>query len=92
MTDATRRTFLATAGAGAMAGVAALALPRSASAAETVTMPEDAEGSMAAYVHDLAKGEVTLMVEGHEVVVTDKQLAARLARAFARAFARAGGH
>ncbi len=40
---------------------------------------------MAAYIHDVNKGEVALMVEGREVIVTDKQLVARLARAFARA-------
>jgi hypothetical protein len=66
-----------------------MAVPATASAAtpvsEDVTVPVGAEGSMAAYIHDVTKGEVALMIEGREVIVTDKQLVARLARAFARA-------
>lgn len=75
------------AGVGTAAGVAVFVAPGAAAAApsEDVTVPEGAEGAMAAYIHDLTKGEVALMVEGHEVIVTDKQLVARLARAFARA-------
>jgi hypothetical protein len=74
------------AGLGAAAGVAAAVAPgASASAAEDTTLPAGAEGAMAAYIHDLHKGEVALMVEGNEVIVTDKVLVARLARAFARA-------
>ena len=74
------------AGVGAAAGVTAMALPvQAAAGAESVTLPDDAEGAMAAYIHDVTKGEVALMIEGREVVVTDKQLVARLARAFARA-------
>lgn len=75
------------AGLGTVAGVAAVAAP-SALAATThddLSMPAGAEGAMAAYIHDLTTGEVALMVEGRQVVVTDKQLVARLARAFARA-------
>jgi hypothetical protein len=74
------------AGVGAAAGVSAMALPAQATAApENVTLPDDAEGAMAAYIHDVTKGEVALMIEGHEIVVTDKQLVARLARAFSKA-------
>jgi hypothetical protein len=40
---------------------------------------------MAAYVRDVRSGEVALMIEGREVVITDKRLVARLARAFERA-------
>ncbi len=40
---------------------------------------------MAAYVSDVHRGEVTLMVADHEVCVTDKELAARLATAFHKA-------
>jgi hypothetical protein len=87
MSESTRRGFLALAGAGAVAGAAVVAAPSAGaeSKPDEVTMPPDADGAMAAYIHDLKKGEVALMVEGHEVVVTDKQLVARLARAFARA-------
>ena len=42
-------------------------------------------GALAAVIHDVQKGEVALMVEGHQVVVTDKQLVARIANAFANA-------
>jgi hypothetical protein len=90
MSDASRRNFLAVAGIGTVAGVAAVAIPAATAsaatpAAEELTVPAGAEGSMAAYIHDVHKGEVALMVEGREVIVTDKQLVARLTRAFARA-------
>ncbi|MEP6598635.1 MAG: hypothetical protein ABJB98_04215 [Actinomycetota bacterium] len=85
MSDATRRSFLTIAGAGTAAGVAVMVAPGAAARTENVTVPSDAEGAMAAYIHDVTKGEVALMVEGREVIVTDKQLVARLARAFARA-------
>jgi hypothetical protein len=87
MNDATRRGFLAAAGVGTAAGVAVVVAPGATAKppSEDLTMPPGAEGAMAAYIHDLSKGEVALMVEGREVIVTDKQLVARLARAFARA-------
>jgi hypothetical protein len=87
MNDATRRGFLAIAGVGTAAGMAVAVAPgvTASPAREDVSLPPGAEGAMAAYIHDLKKGEVALMVEGHEVIVTDKQLVARLARAFARA-------
>jgi photosystem II stability/assembly factor-like uncharacterized protein len=87
MNDATRRKFLTMAGVGTAAGVAAMAAPGTAAAAssEDVALPADAEGAMVAYIHDVKKGEVALMVEGREVIVTDKRLVARLARAFAKA-------
>jgi hypothetical protein len=84
MSDSSRRTFLTTAGLTAAAGVAAVAAP-SAVAAEDESIPANAHGAMAAYIHDVRKGEVALMIEGREVVVTDKRLVARLARAFERA-------
>ena len=85
MTDASRRNFLAMAGAATAVGVSAVALPASASAAEDTSLPRDAEGAMVAYIHDVTKGELALMIDGHERIVTDKQLVARLARAFAKA-------
>lgn len=83
MNDSTRRGFLTVAGLGTAAGVAAVAAP--AANAEEVRLPAGANGAMAAYIHDLKKSEVAIMVKGHEVIVTDKQLVARLARAFDRA-------
>jgi hypothetical protein len=91
MSEAPRRGFISTATLATAAGVAAVVAPRagaapaSAPAAEDATLPAGAEGAMAAYIHDVRKGEVALMVEGHEVIITDKQLVARLARAFAAA-------
>ena len=86
MNDSTRRGFLAVAGAGAVAGAAVVAAPGAAAFTRDDTkLPAGAEGSMAAYIHDVKKGEVALMIEGREVIVTDKKLVARLAHAFARA-------
>jgi hypothetical protein len=65
-------------------GVAAVAAP-GAGAAEETSLPANAHGAMAAYVRDVRSGEVALMIEGREVVITDKRLVARLARAFERA-------
>ena len=85
MSESTRRNFLAVAGAGTVAGVAAIAAPSGAGAEEPEALPAGAQGAMAAYIHDLRKGEVLVMVEGREVIVTDRKLVARLAHAFARA-------
>jgi hypothetical protein len=89
MSDSTRRRFLTRAGLGTAAGVVAVtvgpAVTAGAAPAEDETVPADARGAMAAYIHDVRKGEVTIMIEGREVVITDKRLVARLASAFARA-------
>lgn len=45
----------------------------------------DGAGSMVAYVHDAATGEVAMMVEGREVIVTDPGLVAAMRRAMATA-------
>ncbi len=83
MEHASRRNFLITAGAGT-AAVAAAATPlvRGGSDAPVISLPEGAVGAMAAYIHDVEKGEVTLMIEDRQVVVTDHELVARLAQAF----------
>lgn len=85
MNDSSRRNFLKYAGAGvAAAGVAAVA-PAAAADAETrdkrVELPKGAHGPMVAHIHDVHTGEMTVMVEGHEVTVTDHQLAAKIAHA-----------
>lgn len=86
MSDASRRSFLAVAGIGTAGAVAAATVgsAEGADAAE-VTLPAGAAGPMAAYIRDVRAGELALMVEGREVVITDKRLVARLAAAFARA-------
>ncbi len=88
MNNANRRTFLKTAGAGAAAAGAAIALTPSAVAVEgapvaasETSLPVEATGSMVAYIHDVTTGEVSVMVEGHEVTVTDHQLVAKIAHA-----------
>jgi|1186.fasta_scaffold140729_2 hypothetical protein len=86
MNGSTRRRFLATAGLGTAGVVAAtVAGAPAADASEDHTLPADAQGAMAAYIHDVRRGEVALLIEGREVVITDKRLVARLASAFARA-------
>lgn len=84
MADVARRRFLTTAGLTTAAGVAAFSAGADAGAAEPA-LPSDAEGDLVAYVRDVRKGELVLMIEGHEVLVTDKRLVTRLAAAFARA-------
>lgn len=91
MNNASRRTFFKTAGAGAAVAGAAVALSPSgisgsAAAAAPVAaahtaLPAAAKGSMVAYIHDVSTGEVSVMVEGHEVTVTDHQLVAKIAHA-----------
>ncbi len=91
MNGSNRRTFFKTAGVGAAAVGAAALVPAGISAttsekaantvAAPVALPAGASGSMVAYIHDVSKGEVSVMVEGREVTVTDHQLVAKLAHA-----------
>ena len=88
MSDSTRRGFLAFAGASVAAGAAAVAIPATAGAAtpaEDVSLPAGAAQEMVVYVSDVKAGKATLMVDGSEVVVTDKVLVARIARAYTNA-------
>lgn len=96
MQDSTRRNFLAVAGLGTAGGVVALAAagPASATAgaaAEDTALPGNAADSMAAYVHDIHNGKVTLLIEGRHVEVTDRALVAKMAQAFAKADRANGG-
>jgi hypothetical protein len=85
MSDATRRGFLVFAGAGTAAAVGAVAVPKifgeqSADAAaqlETVDLA-DAE-SFVVHVKDVKQGQLAILVGDREVLVTDRELAARLA-------------
>lgn len=88
MDKSTRRNFFAVTGVGTAVGIAALAAPSPADAAavtDQVRVPAGAESTMAAYVSNVHRGEVTLMVADREVTVTDKKLAASLAQAFHQA-------
>jgi hypothetical protein len=85
MSDATRRGFLVFAGAGTAAAVTAVAAPqiftdRPAEAAPQLAPADlaDAE-SFVVHVKDVRKGQMAIMVGQREVLVTDHELAARLA-------------
>jgi hypothetical protein len=93
MSESTRRGFLILAGAGAAAaaGVAAIAAngagPAAADQAVPAGAPADgpatAAGPLVAYVQDVRSDRVSVMVGESEVVVSDPDLVARLARAAA---------
>jgi len=82
MENSTRRGFLATAAVGA-AGVGAVAVAPGAQAARTHqhAVPADAAGPLVAHIADVHGDTVTVMVGEREVVVHDRDLVARLARA-----------
>ncbi len=92
MTRATRRGFLAAAGAGAATAAAAAAAPAAFAASSGGSSPESrepAEGSgsgeaLVAHVADPRSGELSLLVGEDEVVVSDPDLVARLTRAARR--------
>jgi hypothetical protein len=83
MGDQSRRGFLALAGAGA----AAVGLSAVVPATEVLGVPgaeaasAAASGPLVAYVKDSRTGEVSVMVGEREVIVHDRELVARLARA-----------
>jgi len=84
MTDPSRRGFLFLAGAGAAAVTTATIAP----AASAVQQREDdqpmtVEGPLVAYVSDLRRGEVSVMMGEREVLVQDHALCASLARVLA---------
>lgn len=83
-TDHTRRNFLTIAGL-STAGAAVAAVPGAAGATEDDSLPDGAAGAMAVFVDDVRSGQLTLMIEGDEVAVTDKKLTARIVRAYQRA-------
>ena len=89
MSDATRRGFLVFAGAGTAAAVGAVAAPKIFSDRPTPTAPQAASKLTAAelanaesfvvHVKNVKKGQMAIMVGQREVLVTDHELAARLA-------------
>jgi photosystem II stability/assembly factor-like uncharacterized protein len=83
MSNSSRRKFLIMAGSGAATAAVAAAVAPQASArpADRTSLPEDAPETLVAYVGDIRSGEVILMVGDQEVVVSDHELVARLARA-----------
>jgi hypothetical protein len=82
MNDHTRRNFLAMAGAGAAAaGVSAVAPSAVAATPPATTVPAGASGALIAHVADVHGDTVSMLVGDREVVVHDRELVARLARA-----------
>ncbi len=89
MSDSSRRGFLKAAGTGAAAAGVISVVPAVATrhgrsepdAKKGVQLPDGAGGPLIAYVQDVHTGEVSVMVEGHEVSVTDHDLVAKLAHA-----------
>lgn len=81
MSDSSRRGFLILAGAGAAAvGAAAVAPSASASSGVVASGSVNVEGPLVAYVSDVSRGEVSVMMGEREVVVQDLALCASLAR------------
>jgi len=84
MTESTRRNFLIASGAAAVATAAVPGVAQARTPAEAaVPLPHDAADLMA-HVADPSSGTVTLFVGEREVVVHDRDLVARLARAASR--------
>lgn len=89
MSEATRRGFLVVAGAGTAAAVGAVAAPKlfgadsaeptPAAAAEPAVAAAGTAGSFVVHVKDVKKGQLAILVGQREVLVTDRELAARLA-------------
>jgi FlaG/FlaF family flagellin (archaellin) len=83
--DQSRRGFLAVAGAGTAVAASAALLGGAGAAGATqhtasTQVPAEATTPLVAYVRDAHTGEVCVMVDDREVVVHDKELAARIAR------------
>jgi hypothetical protein len=81
MSSSTRRGFLALSATGVATGAAVVVTP-SALAADTEAAgnASTASGPFVAYVHDAARGEVTIMRGEREVVVRDPALVRRLGK------------
>jgi hypothetical protein len=75
MNNATRRGFLAMAGAGA----AVVATP--GAVAQPAARSHASSGPLVAYASDVGSSELSIMVGEHEVVVHDPDLVARLVHA-----------
>jgi hypothetical protein len=84
-TDPSRRGFLILAGAGA-AAVGAVTMTSAASAVPESGQdsgPVTVDGPLVAYVSDLRRGDVSVMMGEREVLVHDPALCASLARVLA---------
>ena len=83
MSPHTRRAFIIGAGGGVAAGVAGASTTHGrpdAAHASQATGDISADNPLVAYVRDVRSGEISVMAGDREVVVTDRALAARLAK------------
>ena len=78
MNDATRRTFLVAAGAGAAAVGVAAVVPAAASAATTHGSVTPSGEPLVAYISDASTGELTVMVGEREVQIKNPSLVSQL--------------
>ena len=88
MSDATRRGFLVIAGAGAAATVGAVAGSKLTGSQQDPPPPQPLTAadlptaeSFVVHVKDVRSGQLAIMLGHREVLVTDRELAARLAGA-----------
>jgi hypothetical protein len=78
-----RRAFLVGAGSSAVAGAAVVSAAPTAGVGSRRPFREPAvtaDTPLVAYVRDVVSGEIAVMAGDREVVVTDRELAGRLAR------------
>ncbi len=85
MNDSSRRTFLKTAGVAGGAAVVAAGLGTATAQAEPESSAPAHPGAFVAWVTNPAAGTITVLVDHHEIDITDKKLAKKLAQAAARA-------
>lgn len=78
MSDTSRRSFIAVAGAGVAASAVSLA---PAAVAATTRKAKAANEPVVAFVEDPASGVIQLMLGEREVVITDRDLVARILNA-----------
>lgn len=74
-----KQTSLSAAAVGAL--MAAPGLNAASALAESGSATEAAHQPLVAYVHDTSKGEISLLVGTREIIVRDRELVKRLARA-----------
>lgn len=84
MSDPSRRRFLALAGAGAGATAVGVAFAvRDTDAKPAAIPPSGHTDPLVAWITDAHTGQIQVMVGDRQVVVNDRELAARIARAVA---------
>jgi hypothetical protein len=81
MKDASRRGFLVMTGAGAAAVATAGVVVITEKNQDEGAATHDGSGPMVAWIGDVSKPEITIMVGEREVVVNDADLVAKLVRA-----------